>query len=776
LQFNNNSVKQIVSKFNIIKNIIAVNYISRKNIYFCNENTTAMNQTKQHNEEINKHYDKLINICKEKFDQSDIEAIDKAYNFVLKHSEDKFRASGEPYILHPLRVAIIAADLIGLGTKTIIAALIHDSVSDNIVTKKVVIKTFDKEVASIVDGMIRISSLYTERLSLHSENFITLLLTISDDVRIILLKLADRLDNIRMIKSFDEEKQLKIAQETRLLYAPIAHRLGLYHIKTELEDISLRHVAPQEYYSITAKLKDTKKAREKYIEKFSEPIKKILKEKGYNYEIKGRPKSVNSIYGKIKKKDIDISEIFDLFAIRIILEDIHPDKEKEECWNIYSLVTNIYTPNPVRLRDWISTPRPSGYESLHTTVKGHDNHWVEVQIRTRRMDEIAEKGNAAHWKYKESANDNDHDAWLKNIRDVLEAKNPEAIDNLNVNKTKSLHKDIFVFTPQGDIKKLREGATILDFAYSIHSNIGNTCTGARVNEKLVPIKHKLKNGDTVEVLTSKKQQPREEWINIVASPRIKTRIRRAINETLFKQAEIGKEMLERKVSQLKLDFDDNIIFRLTNHFKYKRVLDFYQAVADEKIDLQDVKDFLTKTKDDDEEMQEQQPIETSASEFVHKTQAADDYLVIDKNIKNIDYKFAKCCRPIPGDNIFGFVTVDRGIQIHRKNCPNAKDLLTRYPYRIVPAKWTDESKDAAFLVEIMVTGLDKIGIVNHISEVISKDHQVNMRSLAINTKDGIFQGFITIFIDNLQHLDTLLANINGIKGVLKAERLDKTTE
>jgi GTP pyrophosphokinase len=733
-----------------------------------------MSLTKQYTEDINNHYNKLITICKEKFNTKDIEAIDKAYQFILKSSNDKFRTSGEPYILHPLRVAIIAADLIGMGTKTIIAALIHDSVSDNyIISKDEIINNFDKEIALIVEGMIKISSLYTERLSLHSENFITLLLTISDDVRIILLKLADRLDNIRMIKNFNDEKQLKIAQETRLLYAPIAHRLGLYHIKTELEDISLRHVAPDEYYSITNKLKATKKAREKYIDKFSEPIKKILNEKGYNYEIKGRPKSVNSIYGKIKKKGIDISEIFDLFAIRIILEDIHPGKEKEECWNIYSLVTNIYTPNPIRLRDWISTPRPSGYESLHTTVKGPDNHWVEVQIRTRRMDEIAEKGNAAHWKYKESANDNDHDTWLRNIRDVLEAKNPEAIDNFNVKAAKSLHKEIFVFTPQGDIKKLRDGATILDFAYSIHSNIGNTCTGARVNEKIVPIKHKLKNGDTVEVLTSKKQQPREEWINIVASPRIKTRIRRAINETLFKQAEIGKEIVERKVSQLKLDFDDSIIFKLTNHFKYKRVLDFYQAVADEKIDIQDIKDFLTKGKDDDEEKPEQ-PIETSASEFIHKTQSPDDYLIIDKNIKNIDYKLAKCCRPIPGDNIFGFVTVDRGIQIHRKNCPNAKDLRTRYPYRIVPAKWTDDSRDAAFLVEIMVTGLDKIGIVNHISEVISKDHQVNMRSLAINTKDGIFQGFITIFIDNLHHLDTLLTNINNIKGVLKAERLDKT--
>lgn len=717
-------------------------------------------------------HDNLISLCSKSFTQSEIDTIQKAYNFSLKYSESNLRETGEPYILHHVRVAIIAQDLIGLGCATIISALLHDLIKDDLASLDHVKKEFGHEVSSIVEGLLKISSLYTEKLSLQSENFITLLLTISDDVRIIILKLADRLDNIRHIKKFNAAKQLKIAQETRLLYAPIAHRLGLYHIKTELEDISLRHIDPDSYFSIAKQLKETKKYREEYIEKFAEPIKKALTEKGYNFEVKGRPKSVNSIYGKINKKEIDLSEIFDLFAIRIILKSTPKEKEKEECWNIYSMVTNIYTPNPLRLRDWISTPRPSGYESLHTTVIGPDKQWVEVQIRTERMDEVAEKGDAAHWKYKESTNENDQDAWLRNIRDVLEAKDTEAIDELKQKNTENRKVDIFVFTPQGDIKKLREGATILDFAYSIHSKVGNTCTGARVNEKIVPIKHKLKNGDTVEILTSKNQKPREEWINIVASARTKARIKKAISETQFKQAEIGKEMLERKISQLKIDFGDQYILKLLNQFKYKRALDFYQAIADDKIDLQTVKEFLAKSKTE-EEAKDAPIVETSATEFIVSNANDTDYLIIDENLKNVDYKLAKCCRPIPGDRIFGFVTVERGIQIHRENCPNAKDLFARYSYRIVPAKWTDQSKDSAFLVEIVVTGLDKLGIINHISEVISKDHQVNMRSLAINTKDGLFQGFITVFVNSLHHLDSLLVNINKIKGVLKAERLNK---
>ncbi len=722
----------------------------------------------KHKKELERLHSKLIGLCSKKCSQTEVDSIQKAYNFSLKLTDKKLRASGEPYIFHPIRVAFIIQELIGLGAATISAALLHDLLKDKLTDSNTIKKQFGTEVSDIVSGMIKISSLYTERLSLQSENFIALLLTISDDVRVILLKLADRLDNIRQIKNFNNAKQVKIAHETRLLYAPIAHRLGLYHIKTELEDVSLKHIEPDIYFSITNQLKDTKKAREKYIEEFSKPIKKALDEKGYRYEIKGRPKSVNSIYGKIKKKGIDVSEIYDLFAIRIVIDDTL--SEKEECWNIYSLVTNIYNPNPVRLRDWISTPRPSGYESLHTTVIGPGNHWVEVQIRTRRMDEIAEKGDAAHWKYKESASEDNQGGWLRTIRDVLEAKDADAIDELKT-KNKQI-ADIFVFTPQGDIKKLRAGATIIDFAYAIHSKIGNTCTGARVNEKIVPIKHKLQNGDTVEIITSKNQHPRSEWLNIVVSPRTKARIKKAINETLFKQAEIGKEILERKIAQLKFDFEDDIVLKLTTHFKYKRVLDFYQDIADEKIDIQSIKEYLIKSKTEDDS-KTSQITPSSVAEYVQQKPSETDFLVIDKNLKNIDYKLAKCCRPIPGDAIFGFVTVDRGIQIHRSNCPNAKDLYRRFSYRIVPAKWTIESKDSAFLVEIVVTGLDKIGIMNHISEVISKDHQVNMRSLAINTKDGIFQGFITVFVNSLSHLDSLLVNINKIKGVLKAERLNK---
>ncbi|MBI9066719.1 MAG: bifunctional (p)ppGpp synthetase/guanosine-3',5'-bis(diphosphate) 3'-pyrophosphohydrolase [Salinivirgaceae bacterium] len=703
--------------------------------------------------------------------ESSIEILEKAFHLTYNLSRDKIRASGEEYILHPIRVAQIVMNEIGLGINTVIVAILHDVLKDGLTHGKKIEKEFGEEIANLLNGMIKISSLYTEKLSLQSENFITLLLTISDDPRIILLKLADRLDNIRQIKNFSEEKQFKVAQETRILYAPIAHRLGLYHIKTELEDISLRHVDAENYFNIAGKLKDTKKTREQYIEKFSKPIIELLKEKGYRYDIKGRPKSVNSIYGKLVKKDIDISELFDLFAIRIILNDIPIEKEKEECWNIYSLVTNIYKPNPMRLRDWISTPRPSGYESLHTTVIGPGNHWVEVQIRTHRMDEIAEKGDAAHWKYKEAKSGESNEGWLKGIREILENNNTDSFDELKT-KNKKI-SEIFIFTPNGDIKKLRDGATILDFAYSIHGNIGNTCTGARVNGKIVPIKHKLKSGDTVEIITSKNQKPRTEWLNIVASAKTKTRIKRAINETQFKQAEIGKEMLERKISQLKMEFSDQIILKMINQFKYKRTLDFYQDIADEKIDLQNVKEYLSNL---NKETPSKPPegIEGETLEYIPNKSSSDNYLVIDQDLVNIDYKLARCCRPIPGDPIFGFVTVERGIQIHRKNCPNAKDLYKRYVYRIVPARWTEDSKNSAFLSVIIVTGVDKIGIINHISEVISKHHQVNMRSLNVNSKDGIFQGVISVYVNSISHLDSLLVNINKIKGVLKAERLDKT--
>lgn len=721
--------------------------------------------------EFNFETEKLLSICKKCYSTPDLESISLALNLINEKCSQLKRSSGEVYNLHPIRVASIVVQEIKMNSVGVVVALIHDAYQDGHIDEKQVRDTFGNEITNILVGLIKISTLYTQKLSLQSNNFIALLLNITNDVRIILLKLADRLDNIRNIKNLSEEKQLQIAKEIRLLYAPIAHRLGLYHIKTEFEDISLKIIEPENYFDIAGKLNETKRERENYIQEFSVPIIEELKKINCQFEIKGRPKSVNSIYGKLIKKDIDISEIYDLFAIRIIIDNVPKEKEKESCWNVYSIVTNIYSPNPLRLRDWISTPRPSGYESLHTTVSGVNDKWVEVQIRTRRMDDIAEKGDAAHWRYKEADTDKSHDLWLKEIRQALENKNPDDISQLKEKYSKRINDEIFIFTPKGDIKKFKNGATILDFAYSIHSKIGDTCTGAKVNEKIVPIKYKLKNGDTIEIITSKKQIPRAEWVNIANSTKAKSKIRQALNEQKFKYAEIGKEMLERKFSQLKMENTEQHFLSVIHHFKYKKASDFYEDIANEKFDLQKIKEFfLQKEKTENTSISTE---EQSATEYKQKEFNTNDVLIIEKNLIDIDYTLAKCCRPIPGDDIFGFITINRGIQVHRKNCPNAKYMYSNFPYRIIQTRWTEHSKDNAFLTEILITGIDKIGIVNHISEVISKNHSVNMRSLNINTKDGMFQGSISLFINNLNALESLIENINKIKGVLKTERMDK---
>ena len=699
----------------------------------------------------------------------------RACDFARERLSGVVRETGEPAYTHALRVALIVAEEISLSNVSIIAALLHETLTaDNDVSRRIE-RDFGPQVLFIINEMLKISHLQKEKLQLNSENYISLVLTITKDVRVVLLKLADTLDKIRQIKLYGAERQLKIAQTARALYAPIAHRLGLYHIKTELEDISLKIIEPEMYYGIARKLNETKDRREQYISRFKQTVSEALNESlsghGYTYEIKGRPKSVNSIYGKIKKQNVDISEIYDLFAIRIILDGVPPEKEKEACWNVYSIITNIYQPNPTRLRDWISTPRASGYESLHTTVMGPDGHWVEVQIRTRRMDEVAEKGNAAHWKYKESGKDESHDQWLSNIRGILESKDGSFDSELDGSGLQLKTANIFAFTPQGDIIKLRQGATILDFAYSIHSNLGNTCTGARINGKIVPIRYQISNGDTVEVLTSKSQKPNLEWLNIAVSPRIKARIRRAINEETFKHAEMGREMLERKVAQLKLDFNDQIILQMTAHFHFSHALDFYQAIADEKIDLHAVRDFLLTLKTEPDS----HPTETpdSNGEYTATFDDSDDALIIGRDLVNVDYKLAQCCHPIQGDRIFGFVTVDRGIQIHRQGCPNAKDLLARYPYRIIKARWNDTERQSVFNADIIVTGIDKLGVVNHITEVIAKSETSSLRSLKVNSKDGIFKAYISVFVGSTAQLDALLLSIGKIKDVVRAERIER---
>ena len=703
------------------------------------------------------------------------ETVRHACAFARERLSGTVRETGEQAYTHALRVALIVAEEISLSRISITAALLHETnIADKEVSRQIECD-FGPQVLFIISEMLKISHLQKEKLQLNSENYISLVLTITKDVRVILLKLADTLDKIRQIKLYGPERQMKIAQTARILYAPIAHRLGLYHIKTELEDISLKIIEPETYYNIARTLNETKIRREEYISRFKQTVTEALNESlsghGYTYEIKGRPKSVNSIYGKIKKQNVDISEIYDLFAIRIILDNVPADKEKEACWNVYSIITNIYQPNPTRLRDWISTPRASGYESLHTTVIGPDGHWVEIQIRTRRMDDIAERGNAAHWKYKESGSDESHDLWISNIRGILENKDGGSFDSeLDGSGLQPKAANIFAFTPQGDIIKLRQGATILDFAYSIHSNLGNTCTGARVNGKIVPIKYQLSNGDTVEVLTSKNQRPNLEWLNIAVSPRIKARIRRAINEETFKHAEMGREMLERKVAQLKIELNDQVILQMITHFKYKHALDFYQDIADEKVDLHAVRDFLQAVNSGTTEHTLEQTV--SNGEYQAAVES-DDSLIIDRDLVNVDYKLAQCCHPILGDKIFGFVTVDRGIQIHRLGCPNAKDLLTRYPYRVVKARWNDTERQSVFNADIIVTGIDKLGVVNHITEVIAKSETSSLRSLSVNSKDGIFKAFITVLVGSTAQLDALLNEIGKIKDVVKAERLER---
>ena len=698
----------------------------------------------------------------------------RACDFARERLSGVVRETGELAYTHALRVALIVAEEISLSNVSIIAALLHETLTaDNDVSRRIE-RDFGPQVLFIINEMLKISHLQKEKLQLNSENYISLVLTITKDVRVVLLKLADTLDKIRQIKLYGAERQLKIAQTARALYAPIAHRLGLYHIKTELEDISLKIIEPEMYYGIARKLNETKDRREQYISRFKQSVGDTLNSAlaghGYSYEIKGRPKSVNSIYGKIKKQGVDISEIYDLFAIRIILDNVPAEKEKEACWNVYSIITNIYQPKPTRLRDWISTPRASGYESLHTTVMGPDGHWVEVQIRTRRMDDVAEKGNAAHWKYKESGKDESHDQWLSNIRGILESKDGSFDSELDGSGLQLKTANIFAFTPQGDIIKLRQGATILDFAYSIHSNLGNTCTGARVNGKIVPIKYQLSNGDTVEVLTSKNQRPNLEWLNIAVSPRIKARIRRSINEEVFRHAEMGKEMLERKVSQLKIELNDQTILQMITHFKYKHALDFYQDIADEKVDLHAVRDYLQTLVSGTAEHPVEQPV--SNTEYTAPVES-DDSLIIDRDLVNIDYKLAQCCHPIQGDKIFGFVTVDRGIQIHRLGCPNAKDLRTRYPYRTVKARWNDTERQSVFNADIIITGIDKLGVVNHITEVIAKSETSSLRSLKVNSKDGIFKAYISVLVGSTDQLDALLLSIGKIKDVVRAERIER---
>ncbi|RZK48390.1 MAG: bifunctional (p)ppGpp synthetase/guanosine-3',5'-bis(diphosphate) 3'-pyrophosphohydrolase [Pedobacter sp.] len=723
-------------------------------------------------QEILKRYRALLRACKSTLQKGDKKEIRKAFDMALESHKDMRRKSGEPYIYHPIAVAQIAAEEIGLGTTSIVCALLHDVVEDTDISLEDIEREFGKKTARIIDGLTKISGVFDYNSSLQAENFRKMLLTLADDVRVILIKLADRLHNMRTMDFMPRQKQLKIASETIYLYAPLAHRLGLYAIKSELEDLSMKYLEPDTYKYIAVQLNEKKAERNAFIKTFIEPINEILHEQGLNASVYGRPKSIHSIWNKMKKKNIPFEEVYDLFAIRIIL-DSTPEREKAECWKAYSIVTDLYRPNPDRLRDWVSSPKGNGYESLHTTVMGPKGQWVEVQIRTQRMNEIAEKGFAAHWKYKESSNDNGLDQWIQKVREMLSNPEANALDFLDDFKMNLFSDEIFIFTPKGALLQLPMGATALDFAFEIHTDIGATCIGAKVNHKLVPLSYKLQNGDQVEIITSSKQVPKEDWLNIVMTAKAKSKIKSSLKEEKRRIAENGKEILERKLKSLKITYNTDNLNKIAYFFKLPSTQELFVSVANGKIELKDLKDYLQSEKEiesrhTDPKLTENQQIENVLTKV---KSSESDILLIGEDMQKIDYNLAACCNPIPGDDVFGFVTVNEGIKIHRTNCPNAAQLMSNYGYRIVKAKW-NRQKELTFLTGLHIVGIDDVGLINNITKVISNDFKVNMRSITVDTNDGIFEGSIKIFVNDKEHLDQLIQNLLEVKGVTGVSRFD----
>jgi guanosine-3',5'-bis(diphosphate) 3'-pyrophosphohydrolase len=721
--------------------------------------------------EILKRYRTLLKSNASRMEKGDKVIIRKAFELALDAHKDMRRKSGEPYIYHPIAVAQIAVSEIGLGTTAIVCALLHDTVEDTEISLDDIKGMFGEKIMKIIDGLTKISGVFDQTSSLQAENFRKMLLTLSDDIRVILIKLADRLHNMRTLESMARDKQIKIASETLYLYAPLAHRLGLNAIKTEMEDLGLKYTEPESFNSISQKLQETQKERTRYINKFSLPIINTLTEQGFNFDIKGRSKSIFSIYQKMKKQNIPFEEVYDIFAIRIIIRT-PLEQEKSDCWRVYSIVTDYYHPSPDRLRDWISSPKANGYESLHTTVMGLDGKWVEVQIRTERMDDIAEMGYAAHWKYKESASENALDAWINKVREMLENPETNAMDFIDDFKLNLFAEEIFVFTPKGALIKLPAGATALDFAYEIHSHIGEKCIGAKVSNRLVPLSHPLKSGDQVEVLTSQKQKPKEDWLHFVVTARAKSKIKASLKEEKRKLATDGKEMLTRKLHAMKVTLNNESLNLLVDFFKAPSILDLYYRIAINAINLKHLKDFVKE--DGSLKHKAKSSKKSEAKEFeelISKARGGNNMLVIGEDLQSIDYKLSPCCNPINGDDVFGFVTINEGIKIHRANCPNAIQLMSNYAYRIVKAKWTDSDK-ISFLAGIKIMGSDAVGIVNNITKIISNELNVNMRSISFDTNDGIFEGTIMVFVNDTNHLTELIKKLKKVNGVLSVTRID----
>lgn len=675
-------------------------------------------------------------------------------------------------LVDKLCVSISLLEEFGLGKAAVISLLFQDQVSQGFVKVDLLELKFNLSLKAIVSGLIRVRELYERNASIETENFRMLFLTFAEDVRVILIVIAEQLRIMRTLSNYTLDDKQKIAHETSYLYSPLAHRMGLYAIKSELEDLSLKYTNRDIYSEIARKLNETKRSRDKYINQFIVPLQEKLKELGAVFEIKGRTKSIHSIYTKIKKQNTLFENIYDLFAIRIIF-DLPLEKEKAICWQAYSIVADMYQPNPKRLRDWLSIPKSNGYESLHTTVLGPENKWVEVQIRTVRMDEVAEKGLAAHWKYKGIKSETGMDEWLKNIREILENPTLNAVDFMDDFKLNLYDKEVFVFTPNGDLHKLRKGATALDFAFSIHSNLGSKCVGAKVNGKNMPIKYVLNNGDQVEVLTSPTQKPNAAWLNVVTTSKAKNKIRQALKDVEYKGAELGREMLVRRFKNWKLELDDGKFSRLAKKKGFKTVSDFYQEIALEHIDILHVRDAYIEL-DKRESTAEQLDIrsaDTYKKEYSQQESSSkEDVLVIGEDLKNVEFKLSKCCNPIYGDEVFGFVSVSGGIKIHRNDCPNAPQMISRFGYRIVKARWSGKSIGSKYPITLRIVGHDDIGIVANITSLISKENNVSLRSVSVDSNAGLFQGNLTIMVEDNKNLESIIKKIKLIKGVKSVSR------
>ena len=723
--------------------------------------------------EILKRYRQLLRAAKRVITKEDKKLVRDAFELSVEYHKNMRRKSGEPYIFHPLAVAQIAAEEIGLGATSIACALMHDLVEDTEIDLNYIKTKFGPQIASIIDGLTKISGVFDERNSPQAENFRKMLLTLSDDVRVILIKICDRLHNMRTLEFMSRNSQLKIASETLYLYAPLAHRLGIYAIKSEMEDLSLKYTEPEKYREISKKLSQTKEDRNKFIRTFIKPIKTELSDLGLKFVIKGRPKSIYSIYNKMKKQQVSFEQVYDLFAIRIII-DSPPDFEKRDCWNVYSVVTSIYKPNTERMRDWISTPKSNGYESLHITVMGPLGRFVEVQIRTNRMDELAERGYAAHWKYKENSKEiSNYDNWLNNIREMLENPESNALDFVEEFHTNFLSEEVFVFTPNGELKKLPVKATALDFAFDIHTDIGAKCIGAKVNNKIVPLSHILQNGDQVEIITSAKQKPNKDWLNYVVTGKAKHRIKYLLKEEKRQAGEEGKDILLKKFKNEKIEFSKENLMALVNFFKAPSELDFYYMIAKEVIgkDKLKVRQIVN-----DNQIHQRELLVNSIKQTIENKPKVDpvkqDAIIIGDDNIQMDYTMAKCCSPLPGDEIIGFVTIAEGIKIHRSNCKNAISLMSQYSYRVIKSHWASDKMlvPESYETLIKITGIDGIGIVSKITDIISKDLKVNMKSISFSSHDGTFEGLLTVYLNDTSHLQVLIDKIKSIDTYIQVTR------